>query len=66
MFSADEAELSVGGAASSVYAAIARLKDAGVIRPLTGRTRNHVWVAASLADELEDLGVRIAARTLGL
>lgn len=62
VFSADEAETRVGGATSSVYAAIGRLHEAGVIRPLTKRTRNQVWVASSLADELDDLGVRIETR----
>lgn len=62
VFSADEAEARVGGATSSVYAAINRLHEAGVIRPLTKRTRNQVWVASSLADELDDLGVRIETR----
>ncbi len=62
VFSADEAENRVGGATSSVYAAIGRLHEAGVIRPLTKRTRNQVWVASSLADELDDLGVRIETR----
>jgi Fic family protein len=62
IFSAAQAEDRVGGATSSVYAGIARLADAGVIRPLTDRTRNQVWVASALADELDDLGVRIAAR----
>jgi hypothetical protein len=32
-----------------------------VIRPLTTRKRNQIWIAAALADELDDLGVRIAA-----
>ena len=62
VFSADEAETRIGGATSSVYSAISRLHDAEVIRPLTDRTRNQIWVASSLADELDDLGVRIAAR----
>ena len=62
VFSADEAENRVGGATSSVYAAIGRLHEAGVIRPLTKRTRDQVWVASSLADELDDLGVRIETR----
>lgn len=62
ILSAEEAEHRVGGATSSVYAAVNRLHEAGVIRSLTQRTRNQVWVAASLADELEDLGVRIGAR----
>lgn len=62
VFSADAAVDRVGGSQSSVYAAINRLHDSGVIRPLTDRTRNQVWVASALADELDDLGVRIETR----
>jgi len=65
VFSAEDAERRIGGATSSVYAAITRLHETGVIRPLTQRSRNQVWVAASLADELDDLGVRIAAAARG-
>lgn len=60
--SAEVAEQRTGGAASSVYAAITRLHEAGVIRPLTDRTRNQVWVVASVADELDSLSVRIGER----
>jgi Fic family protein len=62
VFSAEDAERMIGGATSSVYAAINRLEDAGVVRRLTQRTRNQVWVAGSVADELDDLGARVAAR----
>lgn len=62
VFSADEVEARVGGAKSSVYAALNRLETTGVIRPLTNRARNQVWGAAALIDELDDLGIRIAAR----
>lgn len=62
VFSAEEAANRIGGATSSVYSAIERLQASGVIRPLTHRVRNQVWVASSLADELDDLGVRIAAK----
>jgi transcription initiation factor IIE alpha subunit len=62
VFSADDAVDRLGGSPSSVYAAINRLHDSGVIRPLTKRTRNQVWVASALADELDDLGVRIETR----
>ena len=65
VFSADDAERRIGGATSSVYAAITRLHETGVIRPLTQRSRNQVWVAASLAEELDDLGIRIAAEARG-
>ncbi|GAA3122775.1 Fic family protein [Kribbella aluminosa] len=61
IFSASEAEDAIGGATSSVYAGIERLHAAGVIRPLTARTRNQVWGAVELLDELADLAVRIEA-----
>lgn len=61
IFSASEAEETIGGAVSSVYAGIERLQSAGVIRPLTNRTRDQVWGAADLLDELDDLSARIAA-----
>jgi Fic family protein len=61
IFSAAEAEEAIGGATSSVYAAIERLEEAGVIRPLTRRVRNQVWGASDLLDEVDDLGLRIAA-----
>lgn len=61
ILTADEACELVGGSVSSVYAAIARLHDSGVLRPLTDRKRNQVWGAAAVLDELDDLGLRIAA-----
>jgi hypothetical protein len=61
IFSASEAGETIGGAVSSVYAGIERLQSAGVIRPLTNRTRDQVWGAADLLDELDDLSARIAA-----
>jgi Fic family protein len=45
---------------SSVYAAIDRLCEAGVLRPLTERRRNQIWGAALILDELDELGMRIA------
>jgi Fic family protein len=49
---------------SSVFAAINRLGDAGVLRPLTDRKRNQVWGAGLVLDELDDLGRRIATASL--
>ena len=61
--SADDASRLLPGVASSgVYLAIDRLADAGVLVPLTNRKRDQIWGAASILDELEDLGTRIAAR----
>ncbi|WP_280637343.1 Fic family protein [Nocardioides sp. W7] len=62
VFSAEEVEARIGGATSSIYAALGRLESSGVIRPLTNRARDQVWGAAALLDELDDLGVRIGAR----
>jgi hypothetical protein len=62
VFSAEEVVLRLVGAASSVYSAIERLHDAGVIRPLTQRKRNQVWAASAVSEELDDLAVRIASR----
>lgn len=55
----EEAIDALDAASSSVYDAIERLASAGVLRPLTGRTRNQVWGATVILDELEDLGLRI-------
>jgi Fic family protein len=59
---ADEANERVGGALSTTYVAIERLVETGVLRPLTDRQRNQVWGVVALLDELDDLGMRIAAR----
>lgn len=61
IFSAAEGARLTAGSASSAYAAIADLHAAGVIRPLTNRTRDQVWGAADVLDELDDLGARIGA-----
>ncbi|HEY3015310.1 MAG TPA: Fic family protein [Nocardioides sp.] len=59
---AEGAHSLIGGPLTSVYSAIDRLVDAGVLRPLTDRKRNQVWGVVALVDELEDLGDRIGAR----
>jgi hypothetical protein len=43
-----------------VFAAINRLLDARVLRPLTDRKCDQAWGASLVLDELNDLGVRIA------
>lgn len=45
--------------AAAAYAAIDRLVDAGVIREITGRKRDRVWMASDLLAELEELDRRI-------
>lgn len=61
ILSAEEAIEATGRSASSVYDALDRMTEAGVLRPLTGRTRNQVWGATLILDELDDLGRRIEA-----
>jgi len=61
VFTSTDAVERIGGATSSVYAAIARFREAGVIRPLSNRTRDPIWAVSSILDELDDLGSRIAA-----
>ena len=53
IFTADDVESRLGLATASVYRAIDRLAT---------RTRNQIWGAGDLLDELDDLGVRIARR----
>ncbi|MBO9522696.1 MAG: Fic family protein [Nocardioidaceae bacterium] len=62
VFAADDLQQRLGLPLASVYRAIERLAGAEVIRPLTDRKRNQVWGAVDLLDELDDIGVRIAAR----
>ncbi len=59
ILSAEDAISIVQAPRSSVFAAINRLHDAGVLRPLTDRKRDQVWGASLVLDELEDLRVRI-------
>jgi Fic family protein len=57
---ADDACATIKASVSSVYTAIGRLHQAGILRPLTDRTRNQIWGAGLILDELDDLGARIA------
>ena len=50
-----------GRAASSVGSAVKQLVDAGVLLPLTERTRDQAWVATDVLLELSDLEERIGA-----
>jgi len=52
----------LGSSESATFAAIERLTDAGVLRPLTDRKRDQVWGASAVLDELDDLSGRIEAR----
>lgn len=50
-----------GVGVSQSYASIDRLVEAGILREITGRKRDRVWVASDLLAELDDLDRRIQA-----
>jgi Fic family protein len=60
VLSADDAVALLGASPARTYAAIDRLHRAGVLRPLTQRTRNQIWGASAVLDELDDLSARVA------
>lgn len=47
---------------SQTNAAIALLEEADIVREITGRKRNRVWVALDVMGELDDLDARIRDR----
>ncbi|MEO9199583.1 MAG: Fic family protein [Antricoccus sp.] len=59
ILSADDACAIIEAPRSSVFAAINRLHQADVLRPLTDRKRDQVWGASLILDELDDLSIRI-------
>ena len=65
ILSSDDAVALVDAPRSSVFDAIGRLREAGVLRALTDRKRDQIWGAGLVLDELEDLGGRIAMECVG-
>lgn len=61
VLTADEIDRLTGGNTAAMYVAIAKLEEAEVIREITGRRRDRVWVANDLLAELDDLDRRIQA-----
>ena len=51
-----------GTAPNKVYEALDRLESAGVVQELTRGSRNRVWVAPDVMDELDRLSERIGRR----
>lgn len=62
VFTVDELGERLALSTPTAYRTVERLSGSGILRPLTNRTRNQVWGAGDLLDELDDLGGRIAAR----
>lgn len=55
----------MGFSASASHRALTLLSEAGIIREITGRKRNRVWVAAEVIDELKSLELRIGEQMAG-
>ncbi|KIT68239.1 hypothetical protein PY02_00260, partial [Staphylococcus aureus] len=60
--SSEYLEETMNFSASASHRAIAQLTDAEIIREITGKKRNRVWVAADVIDELKSLELRIGER----
>lgn len=56
---ASDMEHVAGGGTAQTYVAVEQLERAGVVREITGRKRDRVWVAVDLLGELDDLDARI-------
>ncbi|WP_305004459.1 Fic family protein [Agromyces sp. LHK192] len=61
VFSGDLAARLIGSPAPNTNRAIETLETAGIVREITGRKRDRVWVSVDLLGELDDLQERIAA-----
>lgn len=59
-FTAEEMEDTISASNSAVHAALTKLEEAGIIRPLNDKKRDRVWAATAIIDELEELGARVA------
>ena len=60
VFEAHSAAHIAGVAESSVYAALERLSNAGVITPITQSKRSRAWAATEVLDEIDRLNNRLA------
>lgn len=60
--SSDYLEETMNFSASAAHRALKQLSEAGIIREITGKKRNRVWVAADVIDELKSLELRIGER----
>ncbi|UQN28884.1 Fic family protein [Brachybacterium kimchii] len=64
-FTVDEAREALGASTAALYPAVETLESAGILREVTGRKRERIWVVADVVDELEDLDRRVAIRAGG-
>lgn len=62
VFSAEELVGKIGKNPSSIYNAISKLNNVGILEPLSDQRRNQIWGAVDVLGELEDLNNRIATK----
>ena len=65
VLSIDDATKITGTSAQSVYTAMDRLTEDGIVKEITGRARDRVWAASEVMAELDDLASRIAGAVRG-
>ncbi|MBC9954437.1 Fic family protein [Leucobacter sp. cx-42] len=61
----EEAHFYAGTASSNTNHAITQLEAAGIIKEITGRKRDRVWIAIAIMEELDQLEQRIHAVMAG-
>jgi Fic family protein len=62
VFTPEDLAFRLRASSATIYRAVERLADTGILRPLTNRKRDQVWGAGAVLDELQDLAVRIEGR----
>ncbi|UAK32348.1 Fic family protein [Nocardia asteroides] len=63
IFNADTAQKMTGTTEASVYRALGRLTEAGVLEVLSENKRNRIWAASDVLAELDALSAAIGKRT---
>lgn len=63
VMTSDDAINELNGSAAA-YRAIEKLEASGIVREITGRKRDRVWVATEVMGELDSMDARIARRML--
>ncbi|MEU6829227.1 Fic family protein [Nocardia beijingensis] len=63
IFNADTAQKMTGTTEASVYRALSRLTEAGVLEVLSENKRNRIWAATDVLAELDALSAAIGKRT---
>ncbi|MFE3759492.1 Fic family protein [Nocardia tengchongensis] len=65
IFNVDTAQRITGTTSASIYRALGRLTDAGILELLSESRRNRIWAATDVLAELDGLSAAIGRRTIG-